>query len=149
LFIADYGVTGEKAVALEDSIMLKDKPVTAGSKILEGYVSPLTATVIDRLADAGFSIAGKTTMNEFGIPTISEKQSETLGAVKAVAEGVVGYALCNDIFGTYRQQVPENSCCYIHPTSNYRSDKIAITNISVVIEWTLDQQVTLVTIRFP
>jgi len=115
-FIADYGVTGKNAVALEDSIMQKDKPVTAGSKILEGFVSPFNATVVDRLTDAQFDIAGKTTMDEFGIPSLADEGKCVVGAVKAVADGVVNYALCNDVFGKYRKQAAENSCCYIHPT---------------------------------
>ena len=115
-FTEDYGVRGHNAVALEDSIMQKGKQVTANSKILEGFVSPFNATVAERLINAQFTVAGKTSMNEFGIPSLLNGQTEVLGAVKAVSDGAVDYALCNDIFGQYRKQAAENSCCYIHPT---------------------------------
>ena len=115
-FVADYGVTGQDAVAMEDSIMQKDKPVTAGSKILDNFMSPFDATVVSRLLGSKYDFAGKTTMDEFGIFHLAGKQSEILGAVKAVADGVSGYALCNDLFGRYRRQAAENACCYIHPT---------------------------------
>ena len=115
-FITDYGVTGQDAVALEDSIMQKDRPVTAGSKILGNFISPFDATVVSRLQGSTYGIAGKTTMDEFGISSIAGTQDEVLGAVKAVADGASGYALCNDLFGRYRRQAAENGCCYIHPT---------------------------------
>ncbi|MBP7176133.1 MAG: hypothetical protein KBA53_07965 [Thermoclostridium sp.] len=115
-FISDYDITGKNTVALEDSIMLKDQLVTAGSKILEGFISPFSATVADRLVDNLYPIAGKTTMDEFGIPSIAADQKTVPGAIQAVANGATEYALCNDIFGRYRRQAAENGCCYIHPT---------------------------------
>jgi len=115
-FITDYGVTGPNAVALEDSISQKDGLVTAGSKILENFISPFDATVVTRLLKSGYAVAGKTTMDEFGVFPIAGKRNEVLGAIKAVADGLAGYALCNDLFGRYREQAAENACCYIHPT---------------------------------
>ncbi len=115
-FISDYGITGPNTVALEDSIMLKEQLVTAGSKMLEGFISPFSATVADRLVDNQYLIAGKTTMDEFGIPSMTTGQFEIPGAVQAVADSMAGYALCNDVFGRYRRQAAENGCCYIHPT---------------------------------
>jgi len=116
-YITDYHVSGADAVALEDSIMLKGHLSTAGSKILQDFVSPLDATVITKLLDNGFVLSGKTAMNEFGIGGITaDVPDETTGAVKAVADGLVPYALCNDVFGTYRRQAAENGLCYIHPT---------------------------------
>jgi len=115
-FITDHGITGSNAVALEDSIMQKDKRVTAGSKILENFISPLDATVVSRLAQGQYKLAGKTSMDEFGVFPIANKPNNILGAVSAVKDGAVGYALCNDLFGKYRKQAAENNCCYIHPT---------------------------------
>ena len=115
-FITDYKSYGPQAVALEDSIMQKDQPVTAGSKMLEGFVSPFNATVVDRLLENLFPIAGKTRMDEFGIFPLARERSEVLGALGAVTDGLAGYALCNDVFGRYRQQAAEHGLCYIHPT---------------------------------
>jgi len=115
-FINDYDVTGPNAVALEDSIMQKDKPITAGSKILENFISPFDATVVSRLAQSQYKLAGKTSMDEFGVFSIADTSNNTLGAVSAVKDDIVGYALCNDLFGKYRKQATESDCCYIHPT---------------------------------
>ena len=126
-YITDYKTTNVNATALEDSIMHKGHPVTAGSKILENFISPFSATVITRLPDNGIAIAGKTKMDEFGIDmlfnnTVSGKEppagglDRASGAVRAVADKAVLYTLCNDVFGRYRREAPEHGLCYIHPT---------------------------------
>jgi aspartyl-tRNA(Asn)/glutamyl-tRNA(Gln) amidotransferase subunit A len=109
----------KNTVILEDCIMVKEQKVSAGSKILEGFISPFSATVVARLLDAGYEIAGKAEMDEFGIPDFfcAEKSGENLcGSVKAVAEGAAEFALCNDVFGKIQAQAAENNLCYIRPT---------------------------------
>lgn len=116
-FILDYNTEAINSVALEDSIMQKDKPVTAGSKILENFNSPFNATVINKLTNDKYTIAGKTTMDEFGIPGLFSKEPDQVaGAIKAVVDGAATFSLCNDVFGTYRRQAAQNNCAYIHPT---------------------------------
>ena len=119
-FVTDYGAdcsVGAECAVLEDSIMQKGCPVTAGSKILEGYNSPIDATVVARLEAAGIVILGKTKMDEFGIGGLfSGAQKEAPGAVSAVADGVAAFALCNDYTGSVRQQAAMRGVCYIHPT---------------------------------
>lgn len=69
-YITNYNIdppAGSICAVLEDSIMQKGHPVTTGSKILEGFVSPIDATVVTRLEAAGVCILGKTKMEEFGI----------------------------------------------------------------------------------
>ena len=45
------------AVAVKDNIVTTEQPTTCASRILEGYVSPYNATVIDRLRAAGGMVA--------------------------------------------------------------------------------------------
>ncbi|MEX2090401.1 MAG: amidase family protein, partial [Bacteroidota bacterium] len=48
--------TGELSglkIAIKDNISVKDWPLTAGSKILEGYVAPYDATVVAKLKAHG------------------------------------------------------------------------------------------------
>ena len=52
---------------LENSIMQKGKPATAGSKMLENFIAPFDATVVKRLEAANVEIIGRASMNEFGI----------------------------------------------------------------------------------
>ncbi|MDR1688356.1 MAG: hypothetical protein LBS21_07070 [Clostridiales bacterium] len=114
MYITDYNVSGANTAALEDSIMQKGKPVTAGSKILENFISPIDAAVVTKLAENGFKIAGKTQMDEFGAFTFS--RGCLSGASDAVKSGKAEFAICNDLFGKYRREAAENNLCYIHPT---------------------------------
>jgi len=107
----------EKSVAIEDAIMLKGVNCTAGSKILHNYFSPLTAVVVEKLSDAGYSIAGTVQMDEFGLDRVSADRTETQsGAVESVASEQTHFALGNDLSGKLRRQAPEAGLCYLHPT---------------------------------
>ncbi|MDD4772736.1 MAG: amidase family protein [Eubacteriales bacterium] len=110
-------INTNRAVVLEDVIMQKGMTATAGSKILENFISPFSAAAADRLTDNGYVIAGRTKTVEFGIEDFfDDDNGEVPGAISAVAEGSAGYALCNDLFGRYRRTAPGSDCCYIHPT---------------------------------
>ena len=119
-FITDYKIdlpAGAEGAVLEDSIMHKDHPATAGSKMLENFVSPLDATVAMRLEAAGITILGKTRMDEFGIAGLfADTPQEISGTVSAVAEGLASFALCNDYTGAIGQQAAQLGLYYIHPT---------------------------------
>lgn len=101
------------SVILEKSIMLEDFPVIEVSKIFEGFLAPVTATVASRLIEKGYGISYPVEMDEFGIP--NENSEITRDTVSAIMDDN-NAALCNDVFGKYRQLAAENRCCYIHPT---------------------------------
>ena len=116
-YITDYKVSNPDTVALRDDIMRKGSPATAGSKILENFISPFDATVVTRLLDNGIVIAGKTKMNEFGIDRISADSPDDISeSIKVVADNVAAFCLCNDVFGKSRRQAAEQGVFYIHPT---------------------------------
>ena len=116
-YITDFKVSKTDAVALEDCIMKKDSPVTAGSKMLGNFIAPFDAAVVERLRDAGIDISGKTKMSEFGIGGVfKSRQSGLSGAAQAVIDNAGSCCLCNDLFGHYRREAAENNLCYIHPT---------------------------------
>src|SRR5690242_14775973 len=54
-------------VAVKDIFCTEGVPTTAGSRILEGYRPPYTATAVQRLTDAGARVLGKTNMDEFAM----------------------------------------------------------------------------------
>ena len=55
-----------KIISVKDNICVKGMPATASSKILQGYVPGFNATAVQRLENSGFSVIGKTNMDEFG-----------------------------------------------------------------------------------
>ncbi len=104
---------------IKDNIQVNGWPVTAASKILQGYVAPYDATVITRLREAGIAPFGRANMDEFamGSTTESSYYGKTLnpidrervpggssgGSAAAVAAGLAIAALGSDTGGSIRQ----------------------------------------------
>jgi aspartyl-tRNA(Asn)/glutamyl-tRNA(Gln) amidotransferase subunit A len=62
-------------VAIKDNMNLTGTRTTAGSKILENFVSPYTATAVRRLLDAGALPIGKTNLDEFAMGSSCENSA--------------------------------------------------------------------------
>ena len=54
-------------IAVKDNICTSEEPTTCASAILDGFHSPYSATVVEKLEHAGALIAGKTNLDEFGM----------------------------------------------------------------------------------
>ncbi len=106
-------------IAIKDNIQVKEWSVTSASKILQGYIAPYNATVIEKMMQAGLSPFGRTNMDEFamGSTTESSYYGKTLnpldtsrvpggssgGSAAAVAGGIAIAALGSDTGGSIRQ----------------------------------------------
>ncbi len=61
-----------RPLAVKDLFCVEDVPSTSGSRILEGYRPPYTATAVEKLARAGAPMLGKTNMDEFAMGSSNE-----------------------------------------------------------------------------
>lgn len=110
-------------IAVDDTILVKDFETSAGSKILEGFNPLFTAEAVERLEKAGYKIAGKTMVGEFGLDLVGEfsyggEKTETLkgAAAEAVKNGEIKAALGVDMNGAPRRAAALSGVAFLKPT---------------------------------
>src|SRR2546421_4597555 len=106
-------------LAVKDLFCVAGVPSQAGSRILEGYLPPYTATAVSRLSDAGAALLAKTNQDEFAMGSSNENSAfgpvrnpwdrervpggSSGGSAAAVAAGLAPWAIGTDTGGSIRQ----------------------------------------------
>ena len=112
-----------KSVVVDDMILTKDMPTSAGSKMLDGFMSLFDAEAVTRLADAGYSVDGKT--GEFSFDLMGESSfcgacledgKLVLPAAMAVKSGDALACVALDVNGSVRRGAAQSGLVSIKPT---------------------------------
>jgi aspartyl-tRNA(Asn)/glutamyl-tRNA(Gln) amidotransferase subunit A len=119
-------------VAVKDLFCTEGVPSQSGSRILENYRPPYTATVVARLRDAGAPLLGKTNQDEFAMGSSNENSGfgpvlnpwdrgrvpggSSGGSAAAVAAGLAPWAIGTDTGGSIRQPAALCGIVGVKPT---------------------------------
>src|SRR5690606_15872742 len=119
-------------IAVKDVVVTKGMPTTAGSKILEGWIPPYDATLVEKIRAAGLPILGKTNMDEFAMGSSTEHSAfgntrnpwdldripggSGGGSAAAVAAFEAPLALGTDTGGSIRQPGAVTGTVGVKPT---------------------------------
>ena len=119
-------------VGLKDLILTKDMPTTCASKMLDGYYSPFSATIVENMEKNGYIALGKLNMDQFAMGSSGETSyfqktvnpwnynkvpgGSSSGSAAAMAARLAAITIGSDTGGSIRQ--PSGFCgvCGFKPT---------------------------------
>ena len=125
MYTAKKDLTSANVIVADDMFLTKDMPTTAGSKMLDGYMSLFEAEVLTRLFEKGYALGGKANVGEFAFDLMGESSyngacvadgklvsasAEILCANEAVA------TLNMDVNGAPRRAAAQSGLVSVKPT---------------------------------
>ncbi len=126
LYINKNETVSTPAVILDDMMLTTELPTTAGSKMLDGYMSLFSAEAVNKLQAVGYSIAGKANVGEFGIDLLGETSyygavtdangNLSLASAELLKNGDAKAAVGLDVNGAQRRAAALGGLVYIKPT---------------------------------
>ena len=114
-----------KRIIVDDMFLTTDVPTAAGSRMLEGYQSPIGATAIAKAQAAGYTLAMKTPVGEFAIDLLGETAAGGAwtrdGVLKNATAKMLCWenakgALCLDVNGYPRRAAAQMGLVCLKPT---------------------------------
>lgn len=139
-------ISSDRAIVADDMLLTVDMPTTAGSRMLDGYMSLVESEALARLKTAGYEISGKADVGEFSIDLLGETSYRGAmsegGVIKNAAAEIVGSgeavaALCLDVNGSVRRAAAQSGLVSLKPTygtvSRYGTVPVACSGETVSI----------------
>ncbi len=114
-----------KRIIVDDMFLTTDLPTSAGSKMLEGYQSPMTSAAVTRAEAAGYTPSMKTHVGEFAIDLLGETCANSARVHNGIFKNITAQmlwsddavgALCLDVNGYPRRAAAQSGLVCLKPT---------------------------------
>ena len=135
-----------KRIIVDDMFLTTDTPTTAGSKMLDGYMSLLESEALTRAKAAGYTCGEKAAVGEFSFDLLGETAYKGAlvedgiiknASAKIVASGEAVAALCLDVNGMPRRAAAQSGLVSVKPTygrvSRYGTIPVACSGETVSV----------------